>query len=230
MTTKQFRQYKVEAILRFRRILDSAEPSTFDEQALPAYTNPNPLMRWVFWERVKRVMKLLDGLEKNSLVVDFGCGFGVMLPYLNARAGRVFAVDNKMVGVGEELRSSGWRKVTFHQDLAELRPNLSSKIDMILALDVLEHIADRESVLREMASLLEPSGKLIITGPSESAAYRLGRRWAGYSGDYHEVSVHDVFREVREHFDLNVEPAVFPLLPLFLIGVASTKGARSETV
>lgn len=52
-----FRDYKKESIKLFKNILQTYGQDVFDEQALPAYTNPNPLMRYLFWQRVKYAMQ-----------------------------------------------------------------------------------------------------------------------------------------------------------------------------
>ena len=52
MKQQTFKRYQADTISRFSAILTQAQPGTFDEQALSAYTNPNPAMRWLFWQRV----------------------------------------------------------------------------------------------------------------------------------------------------------------------------------
>ena len=63
--------------------------------------------------------------------------------------------------------------------------------ELIIALDVLEHVKDLPGTLAQLLRLLQPGGELIVSGPTENALYRFGRRLAGpeYSGDYHERGV-----------------------------------------
>ena len=39
---------------------------------------------------------------------------------------------------------------------------------------------------------------LIISGPTESFLYKIGRKLAGFSGDYHVTNIYDVERKFSE--------------------------------
>jgi len=56
---------------------------------------------------------------------------------------------------------------------------------------VLEHVRDLQGTLAALLRLLKACGQMIISGPTENAVYRLGRKLAGpeFSGDYHERRV-----------------------------------------
>ena len=62
----------------------------------------------------------------------------------------------------------------------------------ILALDSLEHNEDVGAIVRRLAASLRDDGTLIVSGPTESGLYRLGRRIAGFGGHYHKQTVYDV--------------------------------------
>jgi 2-polyprenyl-3-methyl-5-hydroxy-6-metoxy-1,4-benzoquinol methylase len=93
MNNRDFGLYQDRAVERFESILNNSRDFDYDEQALPAYTNPNYLMRWLFWERIRWTMKYLDKNRPYGTVLDFGCGLGVMFPYLQQISANILALD-----------------------------------------------------------------------------------------------------------------------------------------
>jgi hypothetical protein len=91
------------------------------------------------------------------------------------------------------------------------------KAGLVLALDVLEHVADLKETIAAIAAAMAPEGRLIVSGPTENALYRLGRRLAGFSGHYHRRAVGDVEAALRERFRIVAKRVVVPLLPLFVV-------------
>jgi hypothetical protein len=53
----RFTDYRRRAQMLAQEILRSGRPGEFDEQALPTYTHPSPLMRW---RRLARVVRHFD--------------------------------------------------------------------------------------------------------------------------------------------------------------------------
>ena len=62
----------------------------------------------------------------------------------------------------------------------------------IFALDSLEHCDEPEQILTGLADALTPQGVLVLSGPTENALYRLGRRIAGFSGGYHHANIYQI--------------------------------------
>ena len=212
-----FDMYKQNTIGRFRSVLSANPTGTYDEAALPAYTNSNPLMRWLFWQRIEIVLRYLETIDELGSVMDFGCGLGVMLPYLNQRAKNVIAVD-KDIGPAQGIASEmQWSRITFASDISTVSEEYNRVFDVILALDVLEHVDDPDCAIRRFAQLLKKDGKLIVSGPTESILYRIGRKLAGYSGDYHCRDIYDIERSVRLHFVTSRIAVLTPLIPFFVI-------------
>ena len=190
---------------------------TYDEQALPAYTNPNPLMRWLFWQRIKAVLDFLDTIPHLDTVLDFGCGPGVMLPYLNRRAIRVFAIDLDTTIAEKFASENAFIEVIFSQSIDRVLNGYAQSCDAILALDVLEHINNINEVLQSFVTMLKPGGFLIVTGPTENLIYRIGRWLAGYSGEYHQRNIYDINKVMQKYFQVSTTKTLVPLVPLFIL-------------
>jgi hypothetical protein len=60
---------------------------------------------------------------------------------------------------------------------------------------VLEHVEERPALLESMKRWLAPGGRLVISGPTENALYRFGRRLVGFTGHYHVTNVSHVFAD-----------------------------------
>ena len=73
-------------------------------------------------------------------------------------------------------------------------------------------------------SQLRPSasswtGRMLVSGPTENALYRLGRRIAGFDGHYHKVTIYDVERALAERLECLCVQRVPLTLPLFRLSV-----------
>ncbi len=219
LNNKEFQQYKGHQISIFKEILNTHAKNQFDEQALPSYTNPNPLMRFLFWERIKIVMSTISHFEKIETCLDFGCGLGVMVPFLLQNARSLYALDLDTTLLQEIGEREGWQNITYITNLDQLNKQ-KGKLDLILALDVLEHVDNLSQVLDQFAQLLSEKGMLIITGPTENFIYKIGRKLANYSGEYHARNIYDIQIEVKKHFEINSKRTLYRILPFFEIFIA----------
>jgi 2-polyprenyl-3-methyl-5-hydroxy-6-metoxy-1,4-benzoquinol methylase len=97
-----------------------------------------------------------------------------------------------------------------------------SSFDLIVALDVLEHVDALPTTLAELQALLAPGGHMVISGPSENLFYKIGRVLAGpeYSGDYHERGIAEVRQLVADRMQITSIALLYWPVPLFDIFAA----------
>lgn len=154
------------------------------EMCVRAYCHNNPIIRWLFWSRQDKALDLAR-LEPNETVLDYGCGLGIALPTLARLAKQVVAIDTDVSGgqhMAQLYRLENIRFIDQADQLTRLVEEIApGSIDCVTALDVFEHIDDLESVVRVLHTILSSRGRVIISGPTESWAYRLGRRLAGFT-------------------------------------------------
>src|SRR3954462_11345053 len=93
MTLSEFLTYKRTFVAAARQVLLAERSDALSEAAFPAYANGNPLISFVFWQRIRRVMRCLANRGKYNAVLDYGCGGGVMLPFLGGISRRVVGLD-----------------------------------------------------------------------------------------------------------------------------------------
>jgi len=224
-----FALYRQQAVQFAKKILREGSSGEYDEQALPAYSHRNRLMRWLFWQRLRRVVRYLERkAPAGARVLDFGCGVGMLLPLLAWRGFQVTGVDLDIRHTQSFLDAFHISDVTIlsASKLNELSPG---QFDIITALDVLEHVPHLDETIVRLGDLLKPGGKLIVCGPTENALYRLGRRLAGFSGAYHLRNIEDIRQAVHKHFTTVSLGTIYSWLPLFkLFEAARPADLRSE--
>lgn len=161
-----------------------------DEMAAPSYLHGNPLIRWLFWRRLSEASRLLgSGPARRGL--DFGCGLGLLLPTLHAQTDRVYATDLELAPVRAMVAKLRLERVVITK-LGDLEAAIEpGSLDYVVATDVLEHVPDLEHTIALFARFLRRGGRLIVTGPTETRLYRLGRVLAGFAGKehYHHTNI-----------------------------------------
>ena len=224
MNSSEFQDYKHRYRSAIRKVLGEAERGRLDESGFPAYSHPNSLINWLFWQRLHTAMNYIETVAPCENVLDFGCGSGVMLPFLARRALHVTAVDIDLVPlehVKKYIPLAGNVQVldAMQTPLSHLTPR---SFDLVNALDVLEHVEDLPHTLNELLHLLKPGGQLIISGPTENALYQIGRKFAGpeFSGDYHERGTAEIKRELARFVPVRQIATLYWPVPLFEVFAA----------
>ena len=174
----------------FKRALEASPDGSYDESALPSYTHPNPLMSWLFWRRIESALRLINDLEGKS-VLDFGCGGAVTFRYLKELGARITGCDTDANELARHVCQELGIDAEIHQDLSKIN---GQEFDCILALDVLEHVENLDSTMDRLFDISHEKTRFVLSGPTESAAYRFGRFLAGFKGHYHVRNVYDVER------------------------------------
>jgi len=145
--------------------------------------NRTPVLRKLFYNlldllllRAWHVHKELKGWMKtagaNARILDAGAGFGQYSYYLNSKnpEWNILAVDVKDEQVADCNRffseiGSGEKVKFIVDDLTTfVRPG---EFDLIISIDVMEHILEDVTVFRNFVSSMKPGGMLLISTPSD---------------------------------------------------------------
>lgn len=228
--THNFADVKHRFKSAIRAIAQEHRTDEVDEAALPSYAHGNPLIDYIFWKRVRLAYDYAN-TSPGRRVLDFGCGSGV-LSYALAHAGHhVTAIDldfrplrlvQNRIPFPTSIRFLEGDVVT--QDIPE-------RFDLIVALDVLEHIEPLQPYLERFAQLLTPTGVIFVSGPTENTLYKIGRRLAGqrFTGDYHVSNIHTIKRQFEQSFRTKHQATLLPIVPLFEVFTASGRNSQAQT-
>ena len=196
MKNSEFNAYKTEFRAVIRKVLAESEQGRLDEAGFPAYSHQNPVINWLFWKRLHKAIDYIEQGAPYEHILDFGCGSGVMLPFLCGISTRVTAMDIDLLPLERIHQQRPFPANLQIHNAGEitLKDLPHTPFDIIVATDVLEHVADLPNTLTDMQTLLKPGGQIIISGPTENFFYKIGRALAGpeYSGDYHERGIGEV--------------------------------------
>lgn len=102
------------------------------------------------------------GLPKTARILNVGSGTGGLTPVL-AQYGRVSNVDVSPHAV-KHTKAKGYGETRLFDGLK--LPFNGPIFDVVVATDVLEHIADDGAALQDWARVLKPGGRVILTVPA----------------------------------------------------------------
>jgi SAM-dependent methyltransferase len=121
---------------------------------------------WWFVGRRRIVLGVLDRFVPAGGgpldVLDAGCGGGATLESLRNRYGNACGLELS----GEAVAYARERGRDVMQGSIEEMPFADESLDLALALDVIEHVYDDASALRELHRVLKPGGSLLLTVPA----------------------------------------------------------------
>jgi hypothetical protein len=162
-----------------------------EESCIPSYVHGNKLAAWVAWQRAKVAARLYERYATAGPILDFGAATGEVGHLVRKRGPySIIEQDELLAGACAE-----WQEVQ-RTTLAEAEPG---RFAALFALDALEHNEDIPTLVGQLVPLLRPDGVFILSGPTESSFYKLGRRIAGFSGHYHHSNIYDIEAIVSEH-------------------------------
>jgi 2-polyprenyl-3-methyl-5-hydroxy-6-metoxy-1,4-benzoquinol methylase len=181
------------------------------------YFHPHPLLRWVFWERLRQIYRLVREIKAET-VLDLGCGGGELLPTLAGLFPRIWGIDFKVSNARRVVEHYRLKNVILVDGDFLKHDFRQENFDLVVASDVLEHQPDLEVFLRKLNTVLKPGGRLVASIPREGFWYRWGRKVFGI------VPPADHFQGYRElraglerHFQVQGISGLPFILPLFAV-------------
>lgn len=105
------------------------------------------------------------GLE-NKLVLDVGCGGGILAEAMAKQSANVTGIDasNENIHIASQHASENNVNVNYVATTAEaFSENNSAKFDLITCMELLEHVPDPTSVIQACAKMIKPGGHIMFS-------------------------------------------------------------------
>lgn len=98
-------------------------------------------------------------------ILDVGCGGGILCEPMARLGGRVHGIDPEPAALraAEDHAALFALPISYTSESAESLAETGQKFDVVCALEVVEHVADRSVFLTALAKLLAPRGLLFLS-------------------------------------------------------------------
>lgn len=184
----------------------------WEESCVPSYCHSNLLAAYISWIRLFKATKLARSIVPSpARILDFGSSVGELGHLVSKQGANYEFVENDEHSV-EYLQN----RLPLARRVA-LESATDGAYDLIFAIDSLEHNDNYAELLEILVTKLSPGGCLILSGPTENALYRLGRRIAGFDGHYHETTIYAIETVAHRLLIRHAVCSVLPFAPLFRI-------------
>jgi len=198
------------------------------EHPINDYYDHSPFfIRWIEQARLK-IIRDMVGEATGLRIIEVGSGGGHVLRMF--RGARLTAVDVSSAFLATARENlAGYGAELIHGDVVKLGLR-EGGYDRVICTEVLEHTTDPQSILAEMARLLAPDGRAVITVPNDPliedlktfvrrtpVGYMLGDRvnWGGDQYHIHKWRSAEFARILEQFFVVERQSfAPFRRLPI----------------
>ena len=129
------------------------------------------------------VVQHLDVYRRLNRWLDVGCGAGTLMRAASRRGWVTHGIE-VAPRAAEALRRDGFE---VHLGTIEDAPFAHASFDVVSVVEVVEHVADCESLLRAASRMVRPGGAMYLTTPNGRglSARVLGTRWSAVAPPEH---------------------------------------------
>ena len=101
---------------------------------------------------------------KNLEIIDIGCGGGLLSVPMTRLGAQVTGIDaaEKNIKIAQTHAENEGLEIDYRQTSAEELAEQGKQFDVILNMEVIEHVADVESFMKSSCDLLKPGGIMFV--------------------------------------------------------------------
>jgi 2-polyprenyl-6-hydroxyphenyl methylase / 3-demethylubiquinone-9 3-methyltransferase len=144
------------------------DPSQYDELA-GEWWRPGGAFAMLHWLAEARARLVPPADRSGAVLVDVGCGAGLLAPHLRGKGYRHVGVDVTMSALGLAAAHG----VTAAQADAARLPLADGCADVVCAGEILEHLPDWPRAVAEICRVLRPGGLLVLDTLNDTPLSRL---------------------------------------------------------
>ena len=178
-----------------------------------------PLERIFAYNRKRRdkwMIKQANNIPNDSKVLDVGAG-GCPHRKLFSHC-EYFTQDFVQLSNVQIQNQEGYGKIDFVSDILNI-PVPDKSYDVILCTEVIEHIPDPISAIKEISRILKPGGTLLITAPLQSGLHQEPYHfYGGYTKYWYQK-----FLTENNFYDIDIEPNGSLYTTYFSLGLTTFK-------
>lgn len=170
--------------------------------------------------QTEMLVELTRGAHRRLRAVDVGCGEGTWTAMAEASARRA-GIDITIIGLDwsvaalDQARRHGLEVVRGTVEHPGF-PLGTASVDVVIISEVIEHLVDTDTVLREARRVLVPGGSLLLSTPNLAAWYNRALLMVGVQPMFTEVSLQGIYgrpgHEVVGHLRVFTRRALEALL------------------
>ena len=139
--------------------------------------------------RKKWVLSKLSNISNGLKLLDAGAGelrYKPFCSHLDYYSQDINLYDGIGSGEGLQTKSRDYSGIDIVSDITNI-PVVNGEFDVILCVEVFEHISDPLKAIKEFSRIIKPGGKLILTAPVNSLThYAPYYYYNGFSKYYYE--------------------------------------------
>lgn len=130
---------------------------------------PDGAFAMLHWLAVARGAMVPAAARPGAVLIDLGCGAGLLAPHLVGKGYRHVGVDLSAAALGQAAEHG---VTALRGDVLAL-PLASGCADVVVAGEILEHVTDLAASVHELARVLRPGGLLVLDTLAATARCRL---------------------------------------------------------
>ncbi len=119
------------------------------------------------FDRLPAQSQSFNGLN----LLDIGCGGGLVTEPITRLVGTVTGIDAsaELIATAHDHAVANGLTIGYRAVLSDALVKMKKTYDVVLALEVIEHVDDPDALLRDIANLLKPGGIAIVSTPNRTS-------------------------------------------------------------